>query len=111
LPANVRDPQTVKQFLKRLRSANASLPCCGSSIGLMFACVSRGHEFYEESGVESKAFSELYPGVPLLGFFGDGEIGFDSSETTVICNDSSSSSSGPQLFHFKTSVFVMISFS
>ena len=31
--------------------------------------------------VESKIFHSLFPGVPIVGFFGNGEIGFNSKNT------------------------------
>lgn len=80
----------------------------------MFACVGRGKEFYNGvSNVESTAFSELYPGIPLLGFFGDGEIGFDFPHATPPDGSDGPAArrpSMPRLFQSFTSVFVMLSF-
>jgi Uncharacterized protein conserved in bacteria len=48
-----------------------------SSIGLMFACVGRGRHHYQgKRNVESAAFRRHFPRTPLLGYFGNGEIGF-----------------------------------
>ncbi|XP_069676024.1 F-box only protein 22-like [Periplaneta americana] len=48
-----------------------------SSVGLMFACVGRGRHHYQgKRNVESAAFRRHFPKTPLLGYFGNGEIGF-----------------------------------
>lgn len=48
-----------------------------SSVGLMFACVGRGRDHYRgKRNVESAAFRRHFPKTPLLGYFGNGEIGF-----------------------------------
>jgi len=41
----------------------------------MFACVARGVHLYGCSDVESSIFRKYFPKTPLLGFFGNGEIG------------------------------------
>ncbi|XP_005109159.1 F-box only protein 22 [Aplysia californica] len=47
-----------------------------SSLGLMYACVGRGtHVYNGAENVESKIFRKYFPNTPLLGFFGNGEIG------------------------------------
>ncbi|ERN09890.1 F-box/LRR-repeat protein At5g63520 [Amborella trichopoda] len=43
--------------------------------GLIFACTSRGLPFFREKNVDSSAFSEIFPGVPLAGTYVGGEIG------------------------------------
>ena len=43
----------------------------------MFACVARGYYLYKKYNVESLIFNKMYPDVPLLGVFGNGEIGMD----------------------------------
>lgn len=45
------------------------------NIGFMFACVARGVHLYGRSDVESAIFRKHFPKTPLLGFFGNGEIG------------------------------------
>jgi len=49
------------------------------SIGFMFACVARGTHVHGRSGVESTLFRKHFPATHLIGFFGNGEIGFNSS--------------------------------
>ncbi len=43
----------------------------------MFACIGRGHHLHEKYNVESNLFNRHFPSVPLFGFFGNGEIGYD----------------------------------
>ncbi|CAL1544304.1 unnamed protein product [Lymnaea stagnalis] len=45
------------------------------SFGLMYACVGRGMHVYSKPNVESSIFRKYFPNTPLLGFFGNGEIG------------------------------------
>ena len=37
--------------------------------------------FLGKKDVESKIFHSLFPKVPIVGFFGNGEIGFNSKNT------------------------------
>mgnify|MGYP003350093467 CR=1 FL=1 len=45
------------------------------SIGFMFACVARGSHVHGRPGVESALFRKHFPRTPLVGFFGNGELG------------------------------------
>jgi hypothetical protein len=57
-----------------------------SSIGLMFACVGRGRHHYKgKRNVESAAFRRHFPKTPLLGYFGNGEIGFKLLPGNIQC--------------------------
>ena len=47
------------------------------SVAFMYACVARGEEHYDKKNVESAAFRKHFPTTPLMGFFGQGEIGFE----------------------------------
>ena len=42
---------------------------------LMFSCLGRGESLYGTSGHDTRMFGNYFPGVPLGGFFGNGEIG------------------------------------
>uniref|UniRef100_A0A0B6Y7T1 FIST C-domain domain-containing protein n=1 Tax=Arion vulgaris TaxID=1028688 RepID=A0A0B6Y7T1_9EUPU len=46
-----------------------------NSFGLMYACVGRGAHVYGRQNVESSIFHKYFPNTPLLGFFGNGEVG------------------------------------
>lgn len=52
---------------------------------LMFTvmCVERGADYYDgRPNVESSVVQEVFPGISMFGFFGHGEIGFDSERLT-----------------------------
>ena len=69
-------------------------PSC--SVIFMFPCVGRGPFMYDNTNnVECDKLHEVFPGVPVLGFFGQGEIACDAdsplsanvdySYSTVFC--------------------------
>ncbi|MEE6510524.1 hypothetical protein FKM82_030394 [Ascaphus truei] len=74
LDQGVYDEGTAESVIQRLKAANIPER---NSVGLMFACVGRGGQHYKKSNVEADAFRKHFPAVPLLGFFGNGEIGCD----------------------------------
>ncbi|XP_023346409.1 F-box only protein 22 [Eurytemora carolleeae] len=50
-------------------------------LALMFACCGRGKGLYRgKKDVESRAFRRVFPCIPLIGIFGNGEIGMDTSK-------------------------------
>lgn len=77
----VHSAPSSKQTSSRPTTASSSHGRQGapssSVFGLMFACVERGAHHYKECDVEASLFRKVFPGVPLLGFFGNGEIGYD----------------------------------
>ena len=102
LHADLSDPEKVKERLRALGTSYPPLP--NRSIGFIFACVGRGKAHYDGSrDVESNAFKQLYPGIPLLGFFGGGEIGYDFPQLSTSAVDFT-------LFHSYTSIFVLLTF-
>lgn len=42
----------------------------------MFACAGRGKHWFGKRNVESESFRRHFPNTPLLGAFGNGEIGY-----------------------------------
>ncbi|OCT89347.1 F-box only protein 22 [Xenopus laevis] len=74
LESNVYDEKTVDSTIHRLKAANIPEE---NSVGFMFACVARGEQYYKKKNVEADSFRKHFPNVPLLGFFGNGEIGCD----------------------------------
>jgi len=121
LDADVCQPADVEKCLQRLSVAGTPAP--GKSVGLMFACVGRGRYFYDGAvGVESTVFKRLYPRVPLFGFFGNGEIGYDCplasnsrcfSFTDGTLTAGASHGDGtvvPKIYHSYSSIFVLLSF-
>ena len=122
LHANVSQPADIEKCLLRLGASGA--PPSGKSVGLMFACMGRGRSFYNGTvGVESAVFKRLYPHVPLFGFFGNGEIGYDfpvANDSRCSADGTSSMGAGdgagggdavmPQIYHSFTTIFVLLSF-
>jgi len=117
LHANVRQPADIEKCLLRLGSAGT--PPVGKSVGLMFACCGRGRDFYSgKVNVESSVFKKLYPRVPLMGFFGGGEIGYDFPLVPTDSRHSAFAGAGdgaddsdlPEMYHSFTTIFVLLSF-
>ncbi|KAH8020242.1 hypothetical protein HPB51_025515 [Rhipicephalus microplus] len=78
-----------------------------STYGYMFACVARGARLHGKTNVESEVFSRVFPGVPLMGVFGNGEIGLDCVPT----NGQKMELVRENCFHGYTTVFVLLSWS
>ncbi|GFS04814.1 F-box only protein 22 [Elysia marginata] len=72
IKSGVDTEEEVDQVVKSLKDHNLNL---NHSFGLMYACVGRGANVYECRNVESSVFRRHFPRTPLLGFFGNGEIG------------------------------------
>ncbi|KAK3533761.1 hypothetical protein QTP70_025837 [Hemibagrus guttatus] len=71
----VSTPASAEVTMRRLKATNIPE---SNTVGFMFACVARGHNHYSgQHNVEADIFHKLFPGVPLFGFFGNGEIGCD----------------------------------
>lgn len=72
---HLRDAETsaedLEMLLERYQLTNPS----GTIGALMFACVGRGEQLYDEPNFDSQLFSRYFPRVPLSGFFCSGEIG------------------------------------
>ena len=64
--------QTVVRLKEMCRDFN-----CRHSLAFMYACAARGTDHYGKENVESAAFRKHFPTTPLLGIFGNGEIGYD----------------------------------
>ena len=92
-------------------------PAEKSSVGFMFACVARGvHVHGGREGVESALFRKHFPHTPLLGFFGNGEIGVDnlSSDDVSVAGVAGAASAAKKarpscLYSYATTV-VIVSF-
>ncbi|KAL6422181.1 hypothetical protein ACFW04_010898 [Cataglyphis niger] len=67
--------KTKEQVTKRLRLFKNQVKLKKRSMGFMFACKARGIGLYNEKNVESTIFKTLFPEVPLVGCFGNGEFG------------------------------------
>ena len=68
-----------------LRKNLEQLKCCGKcskeTACFMVSCVGRGEKFYNAKNVEAHIFQQELPGIPIAGFFGNGELGLDLHST------------------------------
>ncbi|OWF48422.1 F-box only protein 22-like [Mizuhopecten yessoensis] len=71
---DIHRPEEVERILKQLKDCNLPEE---RSYAFMFACLGRGKGHYGSENVESSVFRKMFPKTPLLGFFGNGEIGFN----------------------------------
>jgi len=72
----LREPAAAEQDLRRVLAEIA--PRNGGQnyrFGLYFNCLARGRSLYRKDGVDSALLREALPGVPILGFFSNAEIG------------------------------------
>lgn len=80
-----------------------------NSFAFMFACLGRGEGLYGESNVESSLFRRYFPKTPLIGLFGNGEIGFDHVTSVPTVQDEAPSANVSSLYHGYTTIFVLVS--
>ncbi|KAH7979563.1 hypothetical protein HPB49_009886 [Dermacentor silvarum] len=73
---SVKGAETVERELTKFRLDSGFDSWDKScTFGFMFACVARGARHHGKTNVEADAFARVFPGVPLMGVFGNGEIG------------------------------------
>ena len=73
---HVRDAETSAGDLREALEDYARAPGSKQASGaLLFSCTGRGEYLYGEANHDSRLFSSLAAGVPLGGFFCNGEIG------------------------------------
>ena len=80
----VRDPKTADEDLRRCldreQSRRAGAAACG---GLLFSCLGRGERMYGVPNHDIGVTRQMIGGIPLAGFFGNGEIGLAGSRAFV----------------------------
>lgn len=113
LPPSVRGARAVERQLRRLRrnSGFESWDVTGT-VGFMFACVARGARLHGRSSVEADAFARVFPGVPLMGLFGNGEIGTEYVQLSPDRQVATAMTKGNKIqscMHGYTTVFVLLS--
>jgi hypothetical protein len=67
----MRQPLAAEEEMRQLLSADAAPP---PAFALMFSCIGRGPLFYGNEDRDLHAFRQRFPGVPLLGAYGSGQI-------------------------------------
>ena len=123
LKDDIRKKDEVAKVIKTLK--DVGLPE-ENSLAFMFACVGRGQNHYKEPDVESTIFHKFFPKTPLLGFFGNGEVGFQyplNPASSSECDKTTGqhhpktnqtnymNTHPPKLYHAYTTVFSLVSFS
>ena len=120
LPYEVKDLEGALLKIAELKSAKIPEK---NSVGFMFACIGRGEYHYnsETKSLEAKAFHKLFPHTPLMGFFGNGELGYEylpnystgecypSVVKTRVNEEGETVHDIPTLHHSYTTVFVLLS--
>ncbi|KAG1672334.1 F-box only protein 22 [Nymphon striatum] len=113
---NVEAASTISDGeIESVESALNKLKSCGfkekNLIGLMFACCSRGKDFYNKSNVEADLFRKTFPTTPLFGFFGSGEIGFQKIPNEIRTSKRQKVDiTDEDIIHSYTTVFILLSF-
>jgi hypothetical protein len=75
LDNNLHTREAIREKLKELKSVE-NKSCL--SFAIQVSCVARGSEYYNnEQNVECSEFRNLFPQTPLIGIFGNGELGYD----------------------------------
>lgn len=67
----MRQPLAAEQEMRQLLSEDVDPP---PAFALMFSCIGRGPLFYGDEDRDLHAFRQRFPGVPLLGAYGSGQI-------------------------------------
>ena len=68
----MRQPLAAEQEIRQLLAAGDDQPA--PAFALMFSCIGRGPLFYGSDDRDLLAFRQRFPGVPLLGAYGSGQI-------------------------------------
>lgn len=70
----LRDEQHAQRSMRERLLAVAGNLTGKPAFGLMFPNIGRGAEFFNGRDRDIELFREVFPGTPLLGFYGNGEI-------------------------------------
>lgn len=106
IPETVTEKDTVVEHIAKIKNCN--LPN-ERSMCFMFTCLGRGTMWYMgDEDVESSIINKMFPGCPVIGFFGRGETGLNFLPTfsqqdsrsfwqnfQAICRENSSSLQAP----------------
>ncbi|KAL8570813.1 hypothetical protein ACOMHN_006962 [Nucella lapillus] len=104
LDQRVDTEDKAEEAVKKLKAKAKDFPM-QHSIGFMFACVARGTSVYHKRDVEASLFRKHFPRTPLLGFFGNGEIGCEFPPPT----EGGAKGVGRRLQHSYTTFLVVVS--
>ena len=126
LQRKVRSEKKVREELQKLKDSGISED---NSFAFMFACCGRGENHYRgQRGLEAGTFIKMFPRTPLIGIYGNGELGVSyvpnfkekeskEEEETSEQRNSRLNSRSPgdimkpgQFLHSFTTIFVMVSY-
>ncbi|GCB71769.1 hypothetical protein scyTo_0008919 [Scyliorhinus torazame] len=107
LDEDVETAKSAEAAMQRLKAANIPET---NTVGFMFACIGRGQNYYSsKENVEADAFRKQFPGIPLFGFFGNGEIGCDRIVTEHFSlRECGNSADCDELLHGYTTVMALL---
>ncbi|CAF4634325.1 unnamed protein product [Rotaria socialis] len=111
LRSHINTRKAVQEKLKQLKSIENN-ECL--SFGIQVSCVARGEAVYNgEKNVECSEFRSLFPKIPLIGIFGNGEIGHDyllnDTEASQKERASTKKIATNDVFHTYSTIFSLIS--
>jgi len=110
LHRGIRSEKKVKAELLKLKNSGI---CEENSFAFMFACCGRGVNHYRgHQGVEAAVFCQMFPNTPIVGVFGNGEIGINYIPGSAQENKQGSRKAKlqpSQVHHSFTTIIVMIS--
>lgn len=113
LHRGIRSKKKVRAALQVLKNSRI---CEENSFAFMFACCGRGERHYKgHQEIETKVFCQMFPKTPIVGVFGNGEIGIDyiPGVTDVnpqgFGNKKKKKIQPSQVHHSYTTIIVMIS--
>jgi small ligand-binding sensory domain FIST len=72
-----RDPDSAERDLHRMLTDLKSRSPVKPMAGLYFSCLARGPNLFRDDAHELKAIQKTFGDIPIVGFFGNGEIAHD----------------------------------
>jgi small ligand-binding sensory domain FIST len=72
-----RDPDSAERDLQRMLADLKTRATVKPKAGLYFSCLARGPNLFRHEAHELKAIQKTFGDIPIVGFFGNGEIAHD----------------------------------
>lgn len=72
-----RDPDSAERDLHRMLADLKTRATVKPKAGLYFSCLARGPNLFRQEAHELKAIQKTFGDIPIVGFFGNGEIAHD----------------------------------
>ncbi|CAF1132485.1 unnamed protein product [Adineta steineri] len=104
LESDIRTREQISDKFKKLKYLDTNEYL---SFAIQISCIARGEDYYNDENVECSEFRKLFPNTPLIGVFGNGELGHDflpNSNQKI-----TKQQTGKDLFRGYSSVFTLIS--